>query len=78
MTGYLERLKSSLSGPDGQTFAAVDVGSNSFHMIVARVEQGQLYVIDRLREMVRLGRFRFCSRRHRRFGKLKWKNIIYL
>ncbi|MGB1110198.1 MAG: exopolyphosphatase [Gammaproteobacteria bacterium] len=34
--------------------AAVDLGSNSFHMIVARYEDGQLHVIDRLREMVRL------------------------
>jgi len=37
------------------TLAAVDLGSNSFHMIVARVEDGQLQVIDRLKEMVRLG-----------------------
>jgi exopolyphosphatase/guanosine-5'-triphosphate,3'-diphosphate pyrophosphatase len=39
---------------DGQLFAAVDLGSNSFHLIVARHEHGQLQVIDRLREMVRL------------------------
>ena len=38
-----------------ETIAAVDLGSNSFHMIVARVVDGQLRVIDRLREMVRLG-----------------------
>ncbi len=37
------------------TIAAVDLGSNSFHMIVARVDSGQIQVIDRLREMVRLG-----------------------
>src|SRR5271156_2508336 len=35
--------------------AAVDLGSNSFHMVVARYSHGQLVVIDRLREMVRLG-----------------------
>ena len=35
--------------------AAVDLGSNSFHLIVARVENGQLQIIDRLRDMVRLG-----------------------
>ena len=36
--------------------AAVDLGSNSFHMIVARLdESGTLSVIDRLRETVRLG-----------------------
>jgi exopolyphosphatase/guanosine-5'-triphosphate,3'-diphosphate pyrophosphatase len=34
--------------------AAVDLGSNSFHMIVARYHHGQLIVVDRLREMVRL------------------------
>ena len=37
------------------TVAAVDLGSNSFHLIVARVENAQLMIIDRLREMVRLG-----------------------
>ena len=35
--------------------AAVDLGSNSFHMIVAKVVDGHFQVIDRLREMVRLG-----------------------
>ncbi len=40
---------------DKQLFAAVDLGSNSFHMIVARDEHGELRVIDRLRDMVRLG-----------------------
>lgn len=35
--------------------AAVDLGSNSFHMIVARYSHGQILIIDRLREMVRLG-----------------------
>lgn len=34
--------------------AAVDLGSNSFHMVVARENGGQLQVIDRLREPVRL------------------------
>jgi len=34
--------------------AAVDLGSNSFHMVVARHAHGQLTVIDRLREPVRL------------------------
>lgn len=35
--------------------AAVDLGSNSFHMIVARWDNGQLTLLDRLREPVRLG-----------------------
>ena len=39
-----------------ETVAAIDLGSNSFHMIVARLEEsGTLSVIDRLRENVRLG-----------------------
>jgi exopolyphosphatase/guanosine-5'-triphosphate,3'-diphosphate pyrophosphatase len=37
------------------TVAAVDLGSNSFHMIVARMAEGDIQVIDRLKEMVRLG-----------------------
>ncbi|MGQ0697925.1 MAG: Ppx/GppA phosphatase family protein [Panacagrimonas sp.] len=34
--------------------AAVDLGSNSFHMLVARAQGSELQVIDRLREPVRL------------------------
>ncbi len=35
--------------------AAVDLGSNSFHMVVARVdEQGNISIVDQLKEMVRL------------------------
>jgi exopolyphosphatase/guanosine-5'-triphosphate,3'-diphosphate pyrophosphatase len=37
-----------------EVLAAVDLGSNSFHMVVARYSHGQLVIIDRLREMVRL------------------------
>jgi len=35
--------------------AAIDLGSNSFHMIVARIQNGQLAVVDKIRESVRLG-----------------------
>jgi exopolyphosphatase / guanosine-5'-triphosphate,3'-diphosphate pyrophosphatase len=35
--------------------AAIDLGSNSFHMIVARWDNGQLTLLDRLREPVRMG-----------------------
>ena len=38
-----------------EAIAAIDLGSNSFHMIVARVQNGHLQIIDKLREMVRLG-----------------------
>ncbi|MEO5622506.1 MAG: exopolyphosphatase [Dokdonella sp.] len=39
---------------DGQLLAAVDLGSNSFHLVVARYEHGRLRLIDRLRENVRM------------------------
>jgi exopolyphosphatase/guanosine-5'-triphosphate,3'-diphosphate pyrophosphatase len=46
-----------MAGPAStpEVLAAVDLGSNSFHMLVARLSHGQITVIDRLREMVRLG-----------------------
>ena len=34
--------------------AAVDLGSNSFHMVIARVVDGHLKVVDRMRERVQL------------------------
>ncbi|MEO5811423.1 MAG: exopolyphosphatase, partial [Rhodanobacter sp.] len=39
---------------DGEMLAAIDLGSNSFHMVVAQMVLGQLRVVDRLRESVRL------------------------
>ncbi|CAK0767208.1 Exopolyphosphatase [Gammaproteobacteria bacterium] len=41
--------------PPFKTVAAVDLGSNSFHMIIARLVEGGLHTLDRMREMVRLG-----------------------
>ncbi len=38
-----------------QTLAAVDLGSNSFHLQIARVVNDQLYPLDSLKETVRLG-----------------------
>ena len=38
-----------------RTYAAVDLGSNSFHLLVARREHGELRVLDRIKDMVRLG-----------------------
>jgi len=38
-----------------ETVAAVDLGSNSFHMIVGKLDNQQLVVLDRLRDAVRLG-----------------------
>ena len=37
-----------------QTYAALDLGSNSFHLIVARDRGDRLQVVDKHREMVRL------------------------
>ena len=39
---------------DSPYFAAVDLGSNSFHMIIARVNEARLEIIDREKEMVQL------------------------
>lgn len=38
----------------GPGLAGIDLGSNSFHMVVARVVQGQIHVVDRLRDRVQL------------------------
>ncbi len=38
-----------------QYLAAIDLGSNSFHMVVAQIEDGHIHILDRLKEMVRLG-----------------------
>ena len=39
---------------DQSLYAAIDLGSNSFHMIIARENHGQFQVIDKHKEMVRL------------------------
>lgn len=35
-------------------YAAVDLGSNSFHLVISRYEHGEFTVVDRQREVVRL------------------------
>ncbi|MFZ9311760.1 MAG: exopolyphosphatase, partial [Arenimonas sp.] len=50
-------MKNSRYNPalkDGDLVAAVDLGSNSFHMVVARYVLGQLRIIDRIKEHVML------------------------
>jgi len=44
-----------VSDYDKSVSASIDLGSNSFHMVVARYRDGQLTIIDRIKEMVRLG-----------------------
>jgi len=45
-------------GPEGggsaATMAAVDLGSNSFHLLIGRELEGELSILDRLRDPVRL------------------------
>jgi len=60
LTRHPQRTRHRMSklqlNPDiPETVAAVDLGSNSFHMIVAKRENEQLVVLDRLRDAVRLG-----------------------
>jgi len=52
MNGLLHAARLPLQ--DGDLLAAVDLGSNSFHMVVSQYVLGQLRTIDRLRETVRL------------------------
>ncbi|HVS24578.1 MAG TPA: exopolyphosphatase [Gammaproteobacteria bacterium] len=51
--GFPEPKPAATKQP-AEVLAAVDLGSNSFHMVVARVDQGPPVIVDRLREMVRL------------------------
>jgi exopolyphosphatase/guanosine-5'-triphosphate,3'-diphosphate pyrophosphatase len=46
---------SSNNAPLSHSLAAIDLGSNSFHMIVVNIIDGQIQVIDQIKEMVRLG-----------------------
>jgi exopolyphosphatase/guanosine-5'-triphosphate,3'-diphosphate pyrophosphatase len=49
-------LRASVPAPlrEGDMLAALDLGSNSFHMMVAQMVLGQWRVVDRLRETVRM------------------------
>ncbi|GMR16046.1 MAG: exopolyphosphatase [Gammaproteobacteria bacterium] len=44
----------SINDEAPEFFAAIDLGSNSFHMVVAQKIQGELKFIDRIKEPVRL------------------------
>ncbi|MEW5935768.1 MAG: exopolyphosphatase, partial [Bacillota bacterium] len=46
-----------MTAPTADVLAAVDIGTNSVHMVVARVDhEGRIEVLAREKEMVRLGR----------------------
>ncbi|MDO3388547.1 exopolyphosphatase [Gilvimarinus sp. SDUM040013] len=46
---------SRILSKENSHIAAIDLGSNSFHLIIARWENQQLTLLDRLREPVRMG-----------------------
>ncbi len=37
-----------------ETYAAIDLGSNSFHMVVAHAQEDRIQIIDKIKDMVRL------------------------
>ena len=41
--------------PDGSLLAAIDLGSNSFHLIIAKIEHGEMRPVEALAEKVQLG-----------------------
>jgi exopolyphosphatase/guanosine-5'-triphosphate,3'-diphosphate pyrophosphatase len=41
--------------PEGSLLAALDLGSNSFHLIISRIEHGELRTVETLAEKVQLG-----------------------
>ena len=53
-TPHMRLRSAALPLQDGDLLAAIDLGSNSFHMVVSRYVLGQLRTVDRIREMVRL------------------------
>ena len=54
------------AGPDSMPpvrLAAIDLGTNSVHMVIADVTpDGRIEVVDRVKEMVRLGKARLHHR----------------
>ena len=49
------QLASQYHSASNEPYAALDLGSNSFHLVIARDHAGVVQIIDRHREMVRLG-----------------------
>ena len=61
---------------DSRVVAAVDLGSNSFHMIVARLQGGALRVLDSIREPVRLAEG--LGARHQLSVDAQWRALACL
>jgi len=47
-------MKTTEVQQENDLYAAIDLGSNSFHLIIAREAHGQMQVVDKHKEMVRL------------------------
>src|SRR5271168_5453273 len=63
-THSASRLPARPENPNSLRLAAIDVGSNSIHMIVAQADaDGGITTLWRLKEPVGLGRMSFPSRR---------------
>src|SRR3954469_6037831 len=63
-TTAIPRRTISQPSREGLRLAAIDIGSNSVHMIVAQVDaDGGVTTLWRMKEMVGLGRISFPSRR---------------
>ena len=54
ITTIADKPLTNITEPAPELIAAIDLGSNSFHMIICSVIDGQLQTIDRIKEMVRL------------------------
>lgn len=54
MTSQSTGSLASSSPVSREVYGALDLGSNSFHLLLARVEEGKLVVMDRHKESVRL------------------------
>lgn len=48
-------MANTMANGQGRTLAAIDLGSNSFHMIVSRVTQNEMRPVERFGERVQLG-----------------------
>lgn len=57
-----------------RTLAAIDLGSNSFHMVVARLEHGLPVVVDRIREQVQLAAG--LAGPNKRIGEEPWARAL--
>jgi exopolyphosphatase/guanosine-5'-triphosphate,3'-diphosphate pyrophosphatase len=55
ITGQRMHLSMNEQQQSPHYLAAIDLGSNSFHLVVARIEDGHVHILDRIKEMVRLG-----------------------